>query len=237
MIAIHDLNKTYDTHRVLCDVSLEIPNHCLFALLGPNGSGKTTILKSILGNVLPQKGSRILVDGRDVVGAHAYKYLIGYMPQATRYPPHLRVDELIALLTRLRKQPTPLLDRLVGELQIGPFWKKKLGALSGGMAQKVNILQCFMFEPRVAVLDEPTQSLDPQVTYAVKQFLREYKSGGKTIVFTSHVMSEVEELADLMALLVEGRVYTVISPQQLMQDNAAASLEAALQKFWKNEST
>ncbi len=232
MITLAHLNKTYDGHSVLQNVALEIPDNCLFALLGPNGSGKTTVLKSILGNVLPKKGSRIAFDGSDVVGTYAYKRAIGYMPQATRYPPHLRVDELIALLTRLRKQPTPLLDRLVEELQIGPFWKKKLGALSGGMGQKVNMLQCFMFEPQVAVLDEPTQSLDPQVAYAVKQFLKEYRSAGKTIVFTSHVMSEVEELADLMALLVDGKVYTVISPKQLMKDNNAQTLEIALQNFW-----
>lgn len=235
MITLSHLNKTYDGHRVLQDVALDIPDNCLFALLGPNGSGKTTVLKSILGNVLPQKGSRILVEGCDVEGAYLYKRMIGYMPQATRYPPHLRVDELIALLTRLRKQPTPLLDRLVDELQVGPFWKKKLGKLSGGMGQKVNMLQCFMFEPQVAILDEPTQSLDPQVAYIVKQFLKEYRSAGKTIIFTSHVMSEVEELADLMALLVEGRVYTVTSPRQLMNDNNAQTLEVALQNFWTHE--
>jgi len=237
VITIHNLNKSYGSHHVLNDVSLEIPKNCLFALLGPNGSGKTTALKSILGNVLPQPGSQIIIDGHNTIGKYHYKHLIGYMPQATRYPPHLRVDELITLLKRLRKQPTPLLDRLVEELQIAPFWKKKLGALSGGMAQKVNILQCFMFDPKVAVLDEPTQSLDPQVSYILKRFLKEYRTSGKTIVFTSHVMSEVQELADLMALMVDGRVYTVTSPQKLMIDNSVQSLEEALHQFWTHEAT
>ncbi|MFO1519845.1 MAG: ABC transporter ATP-binding protein [bacterium] len=233
MIEIKNLSKTYKKQKVLDSVHLTIPSGHLFSLMGPNGSGKTTLLKSLLGTVIPDAGSGICINGHSTRGRDDYKAELCYMPQSPQFPFHLKVRELVELIGRLRKQKGPHRERLIDELNIGPFWNKALGELSGGMTQKVNILQCFMFEAPIYILDEPTQGLDPQVAYFLKQWIIRLHQDGKTIVFTSHVMAEVDELADRMALLVEGKLYTVISPFELKRQKNAASLEEALHLFWK----
>ena len=232
MITLRAIDKSYRQHKVLQDICLQIPESSIFALLGPNGSGKTTILKSILGLVLPAESGDIQFQNRSILGTTAYKKHIGYMPQSPKFPPHLKVRELISLLQKLRQQAGPHQERLMRDLQIAPFWNKACGELSGGMLQKVNVLQCFMFENRLLILDEPTLGLDPQITFYLKGLMREQKTKEKTILFTSHVMAEVEELADQMALLVEGKIYTVLSPAELKRRENKNSLEAALYQFW-----
>ena len=235
MIEIQNLNKNYRTQKVLSQVGLKIPNSCLFALLGPNGSGKTTLLKSILGIVLPTPGGKILLEGVSILGTKDYKDRTGYMSQAPKFPPHLKVCELMQLFARLRQQKPVYQESLLQDLNITPFWGKAIGELSGGMLQKVNILQCFMFENALYILDEPTSGLDPHTAFYLKQLLRKKKDQGHTLVFTSHIMSEVEELADLLALLVEGKVYTVTSPKELKQQRNNRNLEEALHQFWDSK--
>jgi Cu-processing system ATP-binding protein len=232
MIQIKKLSKTYKRQKVLQGVDLTIPSGSLFSLLGPNGSGKTTLLKSILGTVIPDPGTEILVEGRSIRGNDHYKRELSYMPQAPKFPPHLKVKEMIQLILRLRKQRAVHKDQLMEDLGIGLFWNKALGELSGGMTQKVNILQSFMFDTPICILDEPTLGLDPQVTFYLKRWVKKLNTQGKTVLFTSHIMAEVEELAQQMALLVEGKLYMVISPEQLKKEKSTPSLEEALHQFW-----
>lgn len=233
MITLRNLEKSYGRQKVLEALHLEIPSGSLFALLGPNGSGKTTVLKALLGIIHPSPGGEILFEGRNVSGENAYKRDVGYMPQIPKYPPHLKVKELVILFEKLRRKKGAHKERLIADLRVDRFWNKSFGELSGGMSQKVNILLCFMFETSLLLLDEPTLGLDPTITFYLKQLLREKKGEGKTILFTSHVMAEVEELADRMALLVEGKIHTVTSPEALKKEKGASTLEEALQHFWK----
>jgi Cu-processing system ATP-binding protein len=234
MIQIKNLSKTYKKQRVLKGIDLTIPHGSFFSLLGPNGSGKTTLLKSILGTVIPDRGSEILIQGKTIQGNDHYKRELSYMPQSPKFPAHLKVKEMIRLIRQLRKQRPVHQDQLIQDLGIHLFWNKPLGELSGGMTQKVNILQCFMFDTPICILDEPTLGLDPQITFYLKQWVKKQNKKGKTILFTSHIMAEVEELADRMALLVEGKLYTVIAPDQMKKEKGAASLEEALHQFWKS---
>ncbi len=233
MIEIKNLSKTYQKQKVLDNICLNIPEGSLFSLMGPNGSGKTTLLKSLLGTLLPDPGSEIIIHGKLICGDDVYKRELSYMPQFPRFPAHLKVAEMIHLLQKLRKQKPIHKTQLMEELGIDLFWEKNLGELSGGMIQKVNILQCFMFETPIIILDEPTGGLDPQVTYFLKQWVKKLHQQKKTIVFTSHVMAEVDELADQMALLVEGKLYAVVSPDRFKKEKKAGSLEEALHQFWK----
>ena len=232
MITIRSLCKRYRQQTVLNCIDLTIPRGCIFALLGPNGSGKTTILKALLGIAAPDPGSQIVLNGESVIGTIAYKRHIGYMPQAPSFPPHLKVEELIALFKNLRGKEGIYEDELLGDLGIDRFWKKLLGELSGGMYQKVNLLQCFMFDATLFVLDEPTLGLDPRITFYLKELIRKRRANGATILFTSHVMAEVEELSDRLALLVEGKIHTVTSAEELKIRYGTATLEAALHQFW-----
>lgn len=231
MISIKNLKKSFDHQVILQGLSLEIPSGTLFALLGPNGSGKTTLLKSLLGMIAPAPGSEIYFDGQNTIGQVAFKKQVGFMSQFPKFPPHLRVREFISLMEKLRGK-TGNTAKLISDLGIDQFWEKPIGKLSGGMVQKVNILQCFMFDHASYILDEPTSGLDPMITFYLKNLLRE-KRGKATVVFTSHVMAEVEELADLMALMIEGKIYTVISPEALKKQSGSKTLEMALHDYWK----
>ena len=232
MITIKNLSKSYHHQKVLDRVELTIPQESIFALLGPNGSGKTTLLKSLLGIVRPAPNTEIILNQHSVFGSKAFKEQVGYMPQFPKFLPHLTVKEIISLFEKLRKKKGLHKDVLIRDLEMDSFWTKPFGELSGGMAQKVNILCCFMFDPLLFILDEPTLGLDPQITFYLKRLILKKKESGKTVLFTSHIMSEVEELADQMALLVEGKIYAVISPNELKKQKNAASLEVALNQFW-----
>lgn len=231
MIRIQGLRKSFDKRPILRGIDLQIPEGQLFALLGPNGSGKSTLLKCLLGTVIPSAGS-IRIAGKEIAGDVTYKNSLSYMPQFPRFPAHLKVGEIIRLFESLRDRPAIHKEQLVEELGIGGFWGQAFGTLSGGMAQKVNILQCFMFDSPLAILDEPTQGLDPAMSFYLKRWILKEHEKGKTMLFTSHVMSEVEEIAQELALLVEGSIHAIASPELLKREKSSQTLEEALQHFW-----
>ncbi|MBI2343588.1 MAG: ABC transporter ATP-binding protein [Deltaproteobacteria bacterium] len=236
MITIRNVRKRYRKQTVLNDVSLHIPAGEIFALLGPNGSGKTTLLKLLLGLVHPDGSGTMHIAGASIVGERAYRRQIGYMSQWPQYPPHLTVCELITLFAQLRNAKGVHTEALLEEMQMRAFWQKPFGELSGGMAQKVNIVQCFMFNHALFILDEPTAGLDPHTAFYLKRLIRERKKSGATLLFTSHVMSEVDALADHMALLVDGTVSVVTSPAELKQAHHTTSLEEAVHHVWRSVS-
>lgn len=231
MLTVENLSKTFRKTPVLSGISLEIPSGCAFSLLGPNGSGKTTLLKCLMGSIAPDETGCIRLEGDADVNGEAYKEKLVYMPQAPVFLPHLSPGEIVALLGRLRGRPAPRFSRLVEDLNMGSFWDRPFGQLSGGMKQKLNILQCFMFDFKIAFLDEPTASLDPAVAYYVKALIKELKNEGRTVVFTSHIMSEVEEVADTMALLENGKIFLEAAPAEFVRDRRAKNLEEALLKY------
>ncbi len=232
MIHIHSLSKRYHQQSILDQLELTIPTGTIFALLGPNGSGKTTLLKALLGLVHPAAGATIRIDGHSVIGTHTYKQRISYMPQVPRFPAHLTVRELVALFEDLRNTSGPHQTQLIDELEMAHFWNKPVGQLSGGMVQKVNLLQCFMFDSSLFILDEPTSGLDPRMTFYFKRLIRAKKAAGATVLLTSHIMAEVEELADTLALLIDGRIHTVAAPAAIKAREGVATLEEALYRFW-----
>lgn len=226
MIEITGLHKTFGKNPVLVDLELAIPDRGIFAILGPNGSGKTTLIKSILGMALPDKGS-ILLHGKAIKKQSAYRNQIQYLPQIANFPSNLTVAELINMLKDLRNQTcseTPLIERF----GLQPFLKKKLATLSGGTKQKVNIVLAFMFDAPLIILDEPTTGLDPAALIKLKELIRIEKEKGKTILITTHIMQFVEEMADEIVYLLEGKIYFKGSIQQLMQNTNAPDFEHAI---------
>lgn len=224
MLSVRGLNKTYGKQIILHHIDIDIPRSSIFALLGPNGSGKTTFLKSVLGIVHPSSFETIQSD--------VNKDRIGYMPQQPNFPPNMRVSELLELVQKLRKKPGIYLEHLLSGLGIQSFCNKAMRELSGGMRQKVNIAQAFMFENSLFLLDEPTLGLDPHTTFLFKKLIQERREKGATILMTSHIMSEVEELADTLALLVDGRVHLQDSPQAIKTQAQTDTLEQALHHYW-----
>ena len=155
--------------------------------------------------VIPNKGV-INVLGENIKKNSNYRHKIDYLPQIANFPSNLKVKELIKMIKDLRKN-TNEDQRLIELFKLDPFLDKKLGTLSGGTKQKVNIVLTFMFDSPLIILDEPTTGLDPISLIRLKDLIQAEKARGKTILITSHIMSFVEEVSDEIVFLLEGKIY------------------------------
>ncbi|MDN3642704.1 ABC transporter ATP-binding protein [Lutimonas halocynthiae] len=229
MIEISSLNKRFGKLTVLDGLDLNINSGGIFAVLGPNGSGKTTLIKSILGMVIPDKGD-IKIEGASVLNQSDYRNNINYLPQIANFPANLSVKELIKMVKNLR--PKEANDvKLIEHFGLEPFLDKKLGNLSGGTKQKVNIVLTFMFESDLIILDEPTTGLDPISLIHLKELIHLEKKKGKTILITTHIMSFVEEIADEIVFLLDGEIYFKGSSDELKERTGQIDLEHAIAKL------
>lgn len=226
MIEIKNLRKNFGKVKVLEGVSLSITDHGIFAILGPNGSGKTTLIKSILGMVIPQ-GGEIEINGKDVKGKWDYRKDIDYLPQIAQFPDNLTVIELLNMIKNLRGKETKD-EELIKLFKLEPFLDKKLGNLSGGTKQKVNLVLSFMFDSPILILDEPTTGLDPVSLIHLKDLIRKEKDAGKTILITTHIMDFVETMADEIVFLLEGDIYFRGTVDELKKKSSRNDLEHAI---------
>jgi Cu-processing system ATP-binding protein len=227
MIEIKDLHKSYSKNRVLKGITLEIGSGGIFAVLGPNGSGKTTLIKSILGMVIPDKGT-IQLNGKNIKGDWKYRNDIDYLPQIANFPSNLTVNELIKMIKDLRSFKGDEDQRLIELFKLQPFLDKKLGNLSGGTKQKVNLVLTFMFDSPLIILDEPTTGLDPISHIRLKELIKAEKKKGKTILITSHIMNFVEEISDEIVFLLEGKIYFKGSIPELKTKTEQPDFEHAI---------
>jgi Cu-processing system ATP-binding protein len=226
MIQIANLHKKFGKNQVLSNLDLEINGGGIFAVLGPNGSGKTTLIKSILGMVVPNKGSISVLD-KIIKKNWRYRQEIDYLPQIANFPGNLRVKELIRMIKDLRQKKSKE-EELIQLFGLEPFLDKKLGTLSGGTKQKVNIVLTFMFDSPLIILDEPTTGLDPGSLIKLKKLILQEKNKGKTILITTHIMQFVEEMADEIVYLLEGNIYFKGSVEQLMTKTKQTDFEHAI---------
>ena len=226
MVIIENVHKKFGKNQVLSGVDLTISDGGIFAVLGPNGSGKTTLIKSILGMVIPNKGN-ITVLGENINQHSDYSHKIDYLPQIANFPSNLRVKELIKMIKDLRK-PTHEDERLIQLFKLEPFLDKKLGNLSGGTKQKVNLVLTFMFDSPLIILDEPTTGLDPISLIRLKGLIQAEKAKGKTILITSHIMSFVEEVSDEIVFILEGKIYFKGSISELKTKTNQQDFEHAI---------
>lgn len=226
MIQIENLHKSFGKNNVLKGVDLSIATKGIFAILGPNGSGKTTLIKTILGMVIPDSGT-LHVNQIPIKNDYKYRDNIDYLPQIANFPSNLTVRELIKMIKDLRNQKGTD-QRLIEIFKLEPFLDKKLSTLSGGTKQKVNLVLAFMFDSPLIILDEPTSGLDPIALLHLKTLIIEEKAKGKTILITSHIMSFVEEMADQIVFLLEGKVYFKGDIKALMSQTEEPNFERAI---------
>lgn len=226
MVTIENLHKKFGKNQVLSGVDLNISEGGIFAVLGPNGSGKTTLIKSVLGMVIPDKGN-ITVLGENIKKNSEYRHKIDYLPQIANFPSNLRVKELIKMIKDLRK-PINEDERLIELFRLEPFLDKKLGNLSGGTKQKVNLVLTFMFDSPLIILDEPTTGLDPISLIRLKDLIKAEKAKGKTVIITSHIMSFVEEISDEIVFILEGKIYFKGTIQKLKTKTNQPDFEHAI---------
>jgi Cu-processing system ATP-binding protein len=230
VIRVNGLTKRFGRLQVLDGLDLEIPAGRVTAILGPNGAGKTTLIKSMLGLVRPD-GGEIRVGETRVNGDGAYRAAIGYMPQIPRYPENLTVREILHMIKDLRGRFDDLDEELVEVFELRSQFEKPFKALSGGNRQRVSAALAFLFRPEILFLDEPTAGLDPIASSTLKDKILRERRAGRTVVLTSHVMSEVEELADSVVYVLEGRVYFEESVAGLIAKTGEANLERAMARM------
>lgn len=230
MISIESVSKRFGRRVVLDQVTASVGTGRVSALVGPNGAGKTTLIKLLLGLARPDTG-RILIGGVLLDGSPEYRRMVGYMPQIARFPAHRSGRELLATVSALRGGDTAPDLTLAHEFDLGEQFDRPLGVLSGGTRQKVNAVLAFAFAPTLLILDEPTAGLDPLACRVVKDRILLERAKGTTVFITSHVLPELEELADDVLFLAEGRAAWAGQVDTLKRRTGEPTFERAIARL------
>lgn len=233
MMSFSGIRKQFGQVCALHDVTLALRAGAVTALVGPNGSGKTTLIKIALGLTRADQGD-VRFDGRVVDDAGAYRARVGYMPQIARFPDHLTGRDVIELVSELRTGVRRD-ESLIATLDLERSLDKRIGTMSGGTRQKLNAAIAFLFAPSLLVLDEPTSGLDPISSGVLKDAVRAARDIGRTVLVTSHVLSELEETADDVAFLCDGRLRFFGGVAVLLARTGAPTLERAIAQLMREE--
>lgn len=207
-VEIEYLRKRYGGFEALAGVSLHVPRGSVFGLLGPNGAGKSTLVKSLLTIVRPTecRGSML----GEPIGHRKTLGKTGYLPEHARFPEYLSGWQVIAYSAGLAgvssgvaRRRIPGLLKLVG---MAEWADKKLGTYSKGMRQRIGLAQALVNEPEIVFLDEPTDGVDPEGRIEIRKMIERMRGEGRTVFVNSHLLAEVEQVADQVAILARGKV-------------------------------
>ncbi len=224
-IQVTNLTKKFKDFIAVNDVSFEVERGETFALLGPNGSGKTTTMKCMVGLSLPTSGN-ISIEGFDVLrNGREAKRLMSFLPQRVAFSDQLTGREVLEFYSRLRRLPKQRIDETLNtpNFHFNGFFDKSVSQFSGGMIQRLGLAVACLPDAPVLVLDEPTVSLDPNGAIQFREFLGSLKREGKTIVFSSHMLPDVEQLADRVGIMVGGKLVALESVSALRDELTSAA--------------
>ena len=228
MIEIKNLTKKFNNFTALQNLNLSFTNGKSIALIGPNGCGKTTLIKCILGLNVIETGD-ILVGGKSVKEDFRYRKDIGYMPQIGRYPENMTIEQTVNMIRETRNVKDADLDtELLDAFELTKIFGKKMGNLSGGTTQKVSAVLAFMFDPKIIILDEPTAGLDPLASEILKNKIIKERNRGKLIIITSHLLSELDDIVSDIVFMNEGRVIVQQSVEDLMTEHKSERISESI---------
>ena len=211
MIEFAHIHKRYGHTVAIADLSIDIKAGETLALVGPNGAGKTTLIRTLLGLVRPTAGV-VRVAGHDVQqNGVAARQQIGYLPQRAVLYANLTVAENLAFLAQIRNVTQARIAETIDILRLESVLDRPARVLSGGMIQRLGLAQALLADPPILVLDEPTVSLDPPSVAIFKALLRDQHMAGKTVLLASHILGDVQELADRVAIIDHGRLVALDS--------------------------
>ncbi len=219
---VQHLSKTYGQLRAVDDVSFAVPTGAVFGLVGPNGAGKTTTLSILATLLLPTSGD-VRVGGHDpVTNARAVRAVMGYMPDSLGVYENLQVDEYLRFFADAHKVPKARRDELVGELlELVDLDVKRtamVNSLSRGMKQRLSLARAMVHDPSVLLLDEPASGLDPRARVELRELIAGLRDMGKTIVVSSHILPELQEICSHVAIMEAGQLLASGSPADILRD-------------------
>jgi ABC-2 type transport system ATP-binding protein len=218
VIELNKLTKMYGKARGITDVSFHVEEGEIFGFIGPNGAGKSTTIRVLLSLIYPTSGSATIF-GKDVVKyAPEIKTEIGYLPSEVFYYDNMRVIDLLKYSASFyKKDCTKRIKELADIMELD--LTKKIDDLSLGNKKKVGIVQGLLHEPKLIILDEPTSGLDPLMQQRFFDLLEKENQKGATILFSSHILSEVQRLCDRVAIIKEGKIVQVEKIRTLKENN------------------
>jgi ABC-2 type transport system ATP-binding protein len=218
MIEVKNLTKQYGSHIALNNVSFKAHEGEILGLLGPNGAGKTTTMRILTGFMPPSEGSAI-VAGYDVMhDSLRVRQQVGYLPERVPLYPDMTVESYLAFWARLRglKRPQPRVKAVLEQVNLLDRRKSLIRSLSKGMKQRLGLAQALVHEPKVIILDEPTIGIDPQQVIEVRESVRALAKD-HTVLFSTHILSEAEQVCDRVVILNKGYVVAHGKPEALRQ--------------------
>ena len=216
-ISTRELTKHYGSVEALTGLSLDVRQGEIFGFLGPNGAGKSTMIRTLLGFLHPTSGSASVL-GMDVVAESVeIRRLIGYLPGGIALYDSLTGEEVLDYLVDLQGRKPHRRQELCERLELpASVLKRNVRDYSRGMRQKIGVVQALQHDPELAILDEPTEGLDPLMQHAFYRILDDLRREGRTVFFSSHILSEVERLCDRVAIIRAGRLMALHSVSDLL---------------------
>ncbi len=224
IISVKDLVKKYGTFQAVKSISFDVFEGEIFGLLGPNGAGKSTTLE-IIETLRSKTSGTVTVDGYDLEkDPSAIKKIIGVQLQTSGFYPGLNLIELIKLFGGLYNRSVNPME-LLKKVNLEDKAKSKTKELSGGQKQRFSIATTLINQPKIIFLDEPTTGLDPQARRNLWDLIREIRENGTTVIITTHYMDEAEQLCDRIAIMDEGRIIKLDTPEKLIDDLVESGFE------------
>lgn len=224
IISVKDLKKNYGSFEAVKGISFDVYDGEIFGLLGPNGAGKSTTLE-IIETLREKTAGKIMVDGLDLdKHPDKIKKIIGVQLQTSGFYPGLNLLELIDLFCGLYNTKADAFE-LLEMVNLRDKAKSKYKQMSGGQKQRFSIATTLINQPKIIFLDEPTTGLDPQARRNLWELIQNIRNRGTTVILTTHYMDEAEQLCDRVAIMDEGKIIALQSPDKLIDDLVASGFE------------
>jgi ABC-2 type transport system ATP-binding protein len=224
IISVKNLKKNYGSFEAVKDISFDVYEGEIFGLLGPNGAGKSTTLE-IIETLRDKTSGEVVVDGLNLdKNPNDIKKIIGVQLQTSGFYPGLTLVELIHLFGGLYNQPVNPME-LLKLVNLEDKAKNKYKEMSGGQKQRFSIATTLINKPKIIFLDEPTTGLDPQARRNLWDLIRDIRAKGTTVIITTHYMDEAEQLCDRIAIMDEGKIISLNSPDKMIDDLVASGFE------------
>ena len=214
MIEVKNLVKKYGNNVAVDDISFSVEKGEIFSLLGPNGAGKTTTIKALLGLIKIDRGE-IKIDGKDIfLNGKEVKKNIGYLPETPSFYDNLTALQTLKFFAELKGVDEDCMQ-LLKEVGLEDVANRKISTFSKGMVQRLALAQSLIGKPKLLILDEPTSGLDAIASYRMRQKIKELNKNGVTVLFSSHILSEVQEVSHRVAILNKGKLVAIDTIDEL----------------------